>query len=328
MAELGEIAGTEVGQFVVFPVTPEVLHRVEFRRVTRQPLERQPAPLRADKFGYQARPMRRQSVPHHQQLPRQMTQQVAEEVHHLRGADGGGIEPEVKVPPGDSGRGRQHLPVEVILQHRSLPARRPGPHPMRPFAQSAFVDEDDGAPLAERFFLICGQRYFCHCRIACSSRSSAFPVGRWQVQLSLRRMRQTWSWWYRTPVRYSMRSRTRLAVHSPLANPNASGPRLSARSRSRNWAGMSFAGRPLRPALRRPRTPDSPSSRAQRLTDWRCTPNSRATSDWLSPCRSNRAASIRRSSNAAKSRRTPAGLPMRYILAPTRPFVTMLYRTQ
>ena len=64
---------------------------------------------------------------------------------------------------------------------------------MQPFAQSAFVDEDDGAPLAERFFLICGQRYIFHCRIACSSPSSAFPVGRWQVQLSLRRMRQTWS---------------------------------------------------------------------------------------------------------------------------------------
>ena len=86
------------------------------------------------------------------------------------------------------------------------------------------------------------------------------------------------------------------------------GSALSARSRSRNWAGMSFAGRPVRPALRRPRTPDAPSSRAQRLTDWRCTPNSRATSDWLSPCRSNRAASIRRSSNA----RNPAAHPLDY----------------
>ena len=74
-------------------------------------------------------------------------------------------------------------------------------------------------------------------------------------------MRQTWSSWYRTPVRYSMRSRTRLAVHTPLANPNVSGPRLSARSRSRNWAGLSLGGRPVRLAWRRTRTSDCSSSR-------------------------------------------------------------------
>jgi hypothetical protein len=40
----------------------------------------------------------------------------------------------------------------MILQHRGLSARGPGAHPMRPLAQPTFVDEDDGAPLAERFF--------------------------------------------------------------------------------------------------------------------------------------------------------------------------------
>ena len=110
---------------------------------------------------------------------------------HLRPADGAGIEPKVEIPPGDAGRRRQRLPVEVVLQHRSLSARRPGAHPMGPLAQSALVDEDDGAPLAERFFLSCGQRTCFQCRMACSSRSSARPVGRWQLQPSLRRMRQT-----------------------------------------------------------------------------------------------------------------------------------------
>src|ERR1035437_6936982 len=50
------------------------------------------------------------------------------------------------------------MPVEVILQHRRVSARGPGAHPMGPLAQPAFVDEDDGAPRAERFFLSCGQR--------------------------------------------------------------------------------------------------------------------------------------------------------------------------
>ena len=40
MTELGEIARAEVGQFVMLPVAPEVLHRIEFRRVGRQLLDR------------------------------------------------------------------------------------------------------------------------------------------------------------------------------------------------------------------------------------------------------------------------------------------------
>ena len=55
-----------------------------------------------------------------------------------------------------------------------------------------------------------------------------------------------------------------------------------------------------------PWTPDRSSSRAQRLTDWRCTPTRRATSDWLNPWRNNRAASIRRRSR----QRSPAAHPL------------------
>src|SRR5713101_6246143 len=328
IAALAEIARAEVGQLVMFPVAPDIFDRIEFRGVGRQALDRQPAPLRADELRDQPRPVLRQPVPDHQQLARQVAQQMAEEVDHLGGMNGAGIEPEVEVPPGDAGRRRQHLPVEMMLQYRGLSARRPGPHPMRPFAHSAFVDKDDRAPLAEGFFLIRGHVTLFHCRIACSSRSSALPLGRWQVQLSLRRMRQTWSSWYRTPVLFSMTARTRLAVHSPLAKPNASGPRLSARSRSRNWAGPSLGGRPVRWAWRSPRTPDCSSSRAQRLTDCRWTPTARPTWDGLSPCRSNRAASIRRRSRAAKSRRPPAGLPMPYTLTESRALVTILCKSQ
>jgi hypothetical protein len=62
---------------------------------------------------------------------------------------------------------------------------------MRPLAQPTFVDEDDGAPLAERFFLSRGQRTRFQYRMASSSRSIARPVGRWQLQPSWRKMRQT-----------------------------------------------------------------------------------------------------------------------------------------
>ncbi len=228
IAQLGEVAGTEVGQFVVFPVTPEVFDGIELGRVGRQLLDREAAVLRGDELFDHPPAMSGQPVPHHQKLAPQVAQQMAQEVGDFRAPNSAAIEPEVEVPPGDPGRSRQHLPAEVILQDRSLSARSPSPHPMWAFAQSTLVDEDDGSPLPERFFLSCGRRYFFQYRIARSSRSSARPAGRWQLQLSLRRMRQTWSSWYRTPVRYSMRSRTRLAVQSPLVKPNASGPRLSA----------------------------------------------------------------------------------------------------
>src|SRR5215472_3064852 len=40
----------------------------------------------------------------------------------------------------------------MILQHRSLSARRPGPHPMRALAQSAFIDTRSHAPRGGLFF--------------------------------------------------------------------------------------------------------------------------------------------------------------------------------
>src|SRR5579863_7145075 len=168
-------------------------NRIEFRGIDRQIVQRQAASLAGDKFSDQVAAMNLGTIPDYQQSARQMTQQMGKELHHLRGADGALVKPEMEVPPRDAGDGREHLPVEMILQHRGLSARRPGAHPMGPLAQPALVDEDDGAPLAACFFLSCGQRTRCQYRMASSSRSSARPVGRWQLQPSWRRMRQTWA---------------------------------------------------------------------------------------------------------------------------------------
>src|SRR5215467_5706383 len=77
---------------------------------------------------------------------------MGEELDDLRTANASGKQAKVKVPPGDPRHRRQHLPVKVILQHRRLSPRRPGPTAMRSFAQSAFVDEDDGMALFGLFF--------------------------------------------------------------------------------------------------------------------------------------------------------------------------------
>jgi len=161
--------------------------------VSRQVVQRQAAPLAGDKLPDQAAAMSLGAIPDYLQSARQLTQQMGEEVHHLRGADGVFVKPEIEVPPSDASDGREHLPVEMILQPWGLSARGPRAHPMGPLAQPTFVDEDDGAPLAERFFLSRGQRTRFQYRIASSSRSSARPVGRWQLHPSWRKMRQTWA---------------------------------------------------------------------------------------------------------------------------------------
>src|SRR5215475_5787833 len=206
----------------MFPVTPDVLHRVELRRVTRQIFDGQPAILGSDKVVHQPGSMRWQPIPHHQQLAPQVAQQLAEKIHHLRSAHRTLVETEVEVPPSDASRSREHLPVEMILQHRSLSARRPGSHPMRPFAQATFVDKYDHAPFTRGFFLMRGHSTRFQRRIPCSSRSSARPAGRWQLQLSWRKIRHTCEGLYRTPYCCSMSWRTRPSVHNPLAYPKAS----------------------------------------------------------------------------------------------------------
>jgi hypothetical protein len=60
------------------------------------------------------------------------------------------------------------------------------------------------------------------------------------------------------------------------------GPHLSALDVA-HWVRVSRGRHLVHWDRRNPHTPDCSSSRAQRLTDCRCMPNSRATCDWLSP---------------------------------------------
>ena len=72
IAELAEVMGTEVRQLVMFPITPDVLHRIEFRSLGRQVV--QAAPLPGDKLPDQVAAMRLGAIPDYQQSARQMTQ--------------------------------------------------------------------------------------------------------------------------------------------------------------------------------------------------------------------------------------------------------------
>ena len=132
-----------------------------------------------------------QTVPNDRQPSAEVAVEVLQELDDLWRLDTAGKESEIEVPDRDAGNGREALPVERILQDRSLPARRPSPNPMRSFAQAALVHKDYGSALCERFSFISGQRTRFHRRMAPSSRCVARPTGRWQLQPRDRRILQT-----------------------------------------------------------------------------------------------------------------------------------------
>src|SRR6266849_9560730 len=73
---------------MVFPVAPEVLHRVEFRRVSGQALQFEPGPLAGDPVLDQAAAVRGQAVPDDQQPAREMAHVNAElNCHFFADAD-------------------------------------------------------------------------------------------------------------------------------------------------------------------------------------------------------------------------------------------------
>ena len=176
---------------MLLAISPDVFDRIEFRCIGWQTLQMDAAVLLSDVFPDQSATVRGQTIPDDCQPAANVQLEVFQKLNHLRGLDAAGEKSEVKIPNGDACYGRKTLPVEGILQHRSLAPRRPGSDPMRPLAQSAFVHKHYGAALQERFFFISGQRTRFHCRIAGSSRCVARPVGRWQLQPRERKILHT-----------------------------------------------------------------------------------------------------------------------------------------
>jgi hypothetical protein len=327
-AELIQVFGAEIGELMLFPIAPEVLDRVELRGIGWQIVDLDFPLLGDQEVLDDPATVLLEAIPDDQQFALHVAAQVPQEPDDLRAADRSAMQLDVEVPPRHTGDCRQGLPTEVVLEDWRLSPRRPSPAAVRAFAQSAFVEEDDGTSFSGSVFFNSGQRTFFQCAIAASSRSKARPTGRWQLQPSCRRTFQTCPGWKRTPHSLSISSATRGAVHRLVLYPKTSGPRSRARSMRRKSAELNRGFRPARPAFFKPRRPPVSSCWAQRLTDCRWTPTSRATSAWLHPCFSSLAAHKRRSSSASKSRLTPAGFPMQRSLHPITKNVTIFCGTQ
>src|SRR5215831_612560 len=112
------------------------------------------------------------------------------------------------------------------------------------------------------------------------------------------------------PVRRSITAATRGKVHRSVVNPCAGAPRRKAPSSPANSAAVNRGFRPARPAPFRPRWPATFQAAYQRHAVIGVTANVRVTAACDSPRANRRAASNRRASNPAKSRRAPRGVPI------------------
>lgn len=310
---------------MVFPISPEVFHRIELRSVSGQKLHPQSSVLLADKVPHHHTSVTLQAIPDDQQLSRKMTRQMTQKMHHLWTSDRSRIQPKIEIVPSHPRHRRKRLPVEMILQNGSLSSRRPSATPVRPLAQSTLVNEYYRAVLPVGFFLSSGQRCLFQRLTAPSSLSKARPIGLWQLHPSRRNNHPTCSGVYRTPKRSSISSATRRVLHSPVSYPKVSGPRLRSDSMVLRSVSLTRGLRPARPAFLSPVRPDSSNACFQRFTDWRWTPTRRATSASCRPFSNNAAARMRRLSNALKSRLTPNGLPMHKTLSQLSTNVTIFY---
>jgi hypothetical protein len=189
--QLGEVLWAQIGQLMLFAVTPDVFDWIEFGCISGQILQMNVPILSGHKLAHQATAVDGQPVPDDQELGANMPLEVFQKLDHLRSLDAPREEPEVEVPDRNPRYGRKALPVERILQDRSLATRSPSADPVRAFAQTALVHKDYGALLAQGLFFNSGQRTRFQRRMADSSRWMARPVGRWQLHPKERNIRHT-----------------------------------------------------------------------------------------------------------------------------------------
>ena len=140
--ELPEIAGAQVGQLVLFPVTPEVLHGVKLRGISWETFHPDFALQAFQVRTHESAAVGGHAIPHDEQLAFDVTLEVFQEIDDLLGLDRTGVEAKVKVPPRQPGDGRELLPVEVELQDRGLAFGTPCAYAMRLLTQAALIDED------------------------------------------------------------------------------------------------------------------------------------------------------------------------------------------
>jgi hypothetical protein len=167
-----EIGATDIPQLHVFEVRPDPLVRVQIGGVARQLLEAQPLGCTLSQKRLDGlRAVDRRTVPDHQQLASDVSQQMLEEVDYL-----GAIERVVlhaqqqSTTRRDAADDGQVVTREWEAQGRRVAAWREAADHRGQQGKARFVYPNDGAPFSERPFFSAGQRSVRHRSMAASLR--------------------------------------------------------------------------------------------------------------------------------------------------------------
>src|SRR5215216_4010864 len=118
-----------------FEMSPHILNRVEFRRISRQAFDDDASPQGGDVVLEQNAAINRRSIPKDHQFSRNVPLEVPEKLNDLGTFDAAGVHLKVKPPESQPADDRKAFPVESLAKHRRLSARRPGACPRRACAQ-------------------------------------------------------------------------------------------------------------------------------------------------------------------------------------------------
>src|SRR6266542_736265 len=125
-----QVRAADVAQLDALEIGPDAFVRIQVGRIAWQLLQAQPlgTALRQEGFDWPAA-MNRRAVPDHEQLAGQVTQQVAEELHHVRTAERMVLDLEQQAAArGDAADHRQVLTGHRKPQRGRVSARRKAPH--------------------------------------------------------------------------------------------------------------------------------------------------------------------------------------------------------
>jgi hypothetical protein len=152
IAEFSRGLGTTIGKLVLLPISQQIFHRLEFRRIGRQPLELNPTVLLGYKTFNQPTSMRWRPVPDHQHILGAVAHQMREKLTDLRPTDATRVQLKIKIPPRDPSHRRKRLQLKDYCSTSVCPLRRLYPATVGTLTQCALINKDYGAVLPLGFF--------------------------------------------------------------------------------------------------------------------------------------------------------------------------------
>jgi len=172
VVEFVQVGAADIAKLDMFEVAPDAFIWIEVGRVAGQLLEPQSfgGTLRQELLDRPSA-MNRCAIPDHQHLTGQVTQQVAEELHHVWRAEGMILDLQQQTAARcDATDHRQMLTCDWKAQRGRMAAWGQAAHHSWQQREARFVYPDNPAALAESPLFSAGQRSVRHCSIAASLR--------------------------------------------------------------------------------------------------------------------------------------------------------------